>query len=38
MVYPAQSELAAFIDEDQFDLQAFLGSPTARIGATAERS
>ncbi|WP_339470065.1 MULTISPECIES: TIGR02285 family protein [unclassified Pseudomonas] len=33
-----QDELAAFIDEGQFDLQAFLGSPTARIGATAERS
>ena len=33
-----QEELAAFIDAGQFDLQAFLGAHTARIGATAERS
>lgn len=31
-------EMAPFIAEGQFDLQAFLESHTARIGATAERS
>ena len=33
-----QEAMAPFIEEGQFDLQAFLGSHTARIGATAERS
>lgn len=33
-----QAAMAAYIVEGQFDLQAFLKSHTARIGATAERS
>ena len=33
-----QEAMAPFIAEGQFDLQAFLESPKARIGATAERS
>lgn len=33
-----QATMAPFIDEGQFDLQAFLRAHTARVGATAERS
>ena len=33
-----QDAMAPFIEEGQFDLPAFLGAHTARIGATAERS
>ncbi|MCZ7167055.1 hypothetical protein, partial [Salmonella enterica] len=33
-----QAAMAPYIVEGQFDLQAFLKSHTARIGATAERS